>query len=152
MREKREKRPEMRRHGIVPPITFGEVITADHHVSSEDHDSQHRCVVVVQEFFFLDPDLSCDRTESTDDTMRSLRQFFPPSLRPESIYSDHAVEFIRVCEDAHLSHDTSLLADLTQTQQPEELSEESQKEQHVFWCNAASQTVGGVKLWHVLAP
>ena len=101
-----------RRHngGAVPrAANFGDLITADHKVLSEGCESRnnHRNAVVVQD---LAPqwiqEYPC-RTQTSQETQRSLQKFLEPLRKPKVIYTDNSLEFGNACEDLSWNHCTS---------------------------------------------
>ena len=100
-----QKRLEMRRYGIAPPIKLGEVIT----VLSEDKWSrfEHRYAVVVQDFFSSWVQSCPTRNDIAGDTRKILQQFLPPSKRPGKLDTDHSLHFHRACEDSSWGRDKS---------------------------------------------
>ena len=87
---------------------FGDLITADHEILSEESESRdnHRFAVVVQ-------DLATQWLQSypcqkkSQETQRSLMKFLEPTRKPEVIYTDNSLEFGKACEDLSWNHCTS---------------------------------------------
>ena len=88
---------------------FGDLITADHKVLSDNCESRHnhRYAVVVQ-------DLATQRIQSypcknktSQETQRSLQKFLEPERKPKVIYTDNSLEFGKACEDLYWNHCTS---------------------------------------------
>ena len=104
--------PCRRRTGEAVPRAekFGDLITADHKVLSEEGESRnnHRYAVVVQ-----DPatqwiqSYPC-KTNTFQETEKSLRKFLEPSEKPKVIYTDSSLEVGKSCEDLSWNHRTSI--------------------------------------------
>ena len=83
LRAKFQKRLEMRRDDVANPIQFGEVVTADHKVLSEDNESMMQRRYADTGARFSDWNQSCPiMSKSVDETKTSLQQFLLPSTRP----------------------------------------------------------------------
>ena len=76
---------------------FGDLITADHKILSEESesDNNHRYAVVVQDLAtqWLQP-YQC-KTKTSQETQKSLMKFLEPTRKPKVIYTDNALEFGR---------------------------------------------------------
>ena len=87
---------------------FGDLITADHEILSEESESRdnHRFAVVVQDLAtqWLQS-YPCQKT--SQETQRSLMKFLEPTRKPEVIYTDNSLEFGKACEDLSWNHCTS---------------------------------------------
>ena len=100
-----------RRTGRVVPKAenFGDLITADHKVLSEESElrNNHRYAVVVQDLatHWLQP-FPC-KTKTSQETQKSLMKFLEPTRMPNVIYTDNSWEFGRSCEDLSWNHCTS---------------------------------------------
>ena len=85
---------------------FGDSITADHKVLSEECESRnsHRYAVVVQ-------DLATQWLHSyrckTKSSHKTLMKFLEPTRKPKVIYTDNSVEFGKSCEELSWNHCTS---------------------------------------------
>ena len=100
--------PFRRRNGGAVPRAenFGDLITADHKVLSDNCESRnnHRYAVVVQ-------DLATQWIQSypcktKQETQRSLQKFLEPDRKPKVIYTDNSLEFGKACEDLSWNHCT----------------------------------------------
>ena len=108
-RTKITRAPCRRQKGEAVPRAdnFGDLITADHKVLSDNCDrNNHRYAVVVQ-------DLATQWIQAypcknkTSQTQRSLQKFLEPERRPKVIYTDNSLEFGKACEDLSWNHCTS---------------------------------------------
>ena len=106
-RTKITRAPCRRRNvGAVPRAeNFGDLITADHKVLSDNCESRnnHRNAVVVQ-------DLATQWIQAypcKTKTSRSLQKFLEPDRKPKVIYTDNSLEFAKSCEDPSWNHCTS---------------------------------------------
>ena len=88
---------------------FGDLITADHKVLSEDCESRnnHRYAVVVQDLATQWIQSYPYKTKTFQETQRSLQKFLEPSWKPRVIYTDNSLEFGKACEDLSWNHCTS---------------------------------------------
>ena len=88
-----------RRTGTVVPRAehFGDLITADHKILSEESESRnnHRYAVVVR------------KTKTSQETQKSLMMFLEPMTKPKVIYTDKSLEFGKSCEDLCWNHCSS---------------------------------------------
>ena len=88
---------------------FGDLITADHKVLNEGSESRnnHRYAVVVQDAASpWIPSYPC-KTETSQETEKSLREFLEPSQKPKVIYTDNLLEFGKACEELTWNHRTT---------------------------------------------
>ena len=99
--------PCRRRNGGAIPRAenFGDLMTADHKVLSDNCESRnnHRYAVVVQ-------DLATHiraKKKTSQETQRSLQKFLEPERKPKVIYTDNSLEFGKVCEDLSWDHCSS---------------------------------------------
>ena len=96
-RTKITRAPCRRRNGEAVPraANFGDLITADHKVQSDNCESRnnHRYAVVVQDL-------------ATQWIQRSLQKFLEPERKPKVIYTDNSLEFGKACEDLSWNHGT----------------------------------------------
>ena len=110
-RTKITRAPCRRRNGGAVPRAenFGDLITADHKVLSENCESRnnHRYAVVVQNLTtqWIQPH-PC-KTKVSQETHRSLQKFLEPERKPKVIYTDNSLEFGKACEDLSWNHGTS---------------------------------------------
>ena len=103
--------PCRRRNGEAVPRAenFGDLITADHKVLSDNCESRnsHRYTVVVQDLatqWILS--YPC-KTKTSQETERSLQKFLEPDRKPNVIYTDNSLEFVKACEDLSWNDCTS---------------------------------------------
>ena len=99
-----------RNGGAVPrAANFGDVITADHKVLSEncEYRNNHRCAVVVQDLATQWIQAYPCKTKTSQETQRSLQKFLEPDRKPKVIYTDNSLEFGKACEDLSWNHCTS---------------------------------------------
>ena len=100
-RTKITRAPSRRRNGEAVPraVNFGDFITADHKVLSDNCESRnnHRYAVVVQDL----------ENKTSQETQRSLQKFLEPERKPKVIYTDNSLEFGKACEDLSWNHCTS---------------------------------------------
>ena len=103
--------PCRRRIGEAVPRAekFGDLITADHKVLSDNCESRnnHRYAVVVQDQAnqWIQP-YPC-KTKTSQETQRILQKFLEPERNPKVIYTDNSLEFGKACEDRSRNHCTS---------------------------------------------
>ena len=90
---------------------FGDLITADHKVLSESCESRnnHRYAIVVQDLATQWIQAYPCKTNTSQETQRSLQKFLEPERNPEVIYTDNSLEFGNACEDLFCNHCTSTL-------------------------------------------
>ena len=94
----------------VPRATnFGDLITADHKVLSDNCESRnnHRYAVVVQDLATQWIQAYPYKTKTSQETQRSLQKFLEPERKPKVIYTDNSLEFGKACEDLSWNHCTS---------------------------------------------
>ena len=100
-----------RRAGTVVPRAekFGDLITADHKILSEESESSnnHRYAVVVQELATKWLQSSLCKTKTSQETQKSLMKFLEPTRKPKVICTDNSLEFGKSCEDLSWNHCTS---------------------------------------------
>ena len=74
---------------------FGDLITADHKVLSDNCESRnnHRYAVVVQDLATQWIQAYPCKTKTSQETQRSLQKFLEPDRNPEVIYTDNSLEF-----------------------------------------------------------
>ena len=110
-RTKITRAPCRRRNGgaVLRAENFGDLITADHKVLSEGHESRnnHRCAVVVQDLATQCIQAYPCKTKTSQETQRSLQKFLEPDRNPKVIYTDNSLEFGKACEDLSWNHWTS---------------------------------------------
>ena len=92
-----------RNSGAVPRAEiFGDLITADHKVLSDNCESRnnHRYAVVVQDLVTQWIHAYPCKTKTSQETQRSLQKFLEPERKPKVIYTDNSLEFGKACEDS----------------------------------------------------
>ena len=103
--------PCRRRNGEAVPRAkkFGDLITADHKVLSDNCESRnnHRYAVVVQDLATQWIQAYPCKTKTSQETQRSLQKFLEPERKPKVIYTDNSLEFGKACEDLSWNHCTS---------------------------------------------
>ena len=97
-----------RRNGEAVPraVNFGDLITADHKVLSDNCESRnnHRYAVVVQDLATQWIQAYPCKTKTSQGTQRSLQKFLEPDRNPKVIYTDKSLEFAKACEDLSWNH------------------------------------------------
>ena len=110
-RTKITRAPCRRRNGEAVPRAenFGDLITADHKVLSDNCESRnnHRYAVVVQDLATQWIQAYPCKTKTSQETQRSLQKFLEPERNPKVIYTDNSFEFGKACEDLSWNHCTS---------------------------------------------
>ena len=100
-----------RRNGEAVPraANFGDLITADHKVLSDNWESRnnHRYAVVVQDLATQWIQAYPCKNKTSQETQRSLQKFLEPESKPKVIYTDNSLEFGKSCEDLSWNHCTS---------------------------------------------
>ena len=99
-----------RNRGAVPRAeNFGDLITADHKVLSDNCESRnnHRYAIVVQDLATQWIQAHPCKTKTSQETQRSLQKFLEPDRNPKAIYTDNSLEFGKACEDLSWNHCTS---------------------------------------------
>ena len=96
----------------IPPRmaeNFGDLITADHKVLSEESESRndHRYAVGVQDLATQWIQSYPCKTKTSQETERSLMKFLEPTRKPKVIYTDNSLEFGKSCEELSWNHCTS---------------------------------------------
>ena len=95
--------PCRRRKGEAVPRAdnFGDLITADHKVLSDNCESRnnHRYAVVVQDLATQWIQAYPCKNKTSQETKRSLQKFLEPERKPKVIYTDNSLEFGKACED-----------------------------------------------------
>ena len=107
---------------------FGDLITADHKVLSDNCESRnnHRYAVVVQDLATQWIQAYACQNKTSQETQRSLQKFLEPERKPKVIYTDNSLEFGKDCEDlswnqnARLHHTDRRLRGLLKEQCAEE--------------------------------
>ena len=96
--------------GAVPRAeNFGDLITADHKVLSDNCESRnnHRYAVVVQDLATQWIQSNPSKTKTSQKTQRSLQKFLEPDRKLKVIVTDNSLEFGKACEDLSWNHCTS---------------------------------------------
>ena len=110
-RTKITRAPCRRRNGgaVHRAENFGDLITADHKVLSDNCESRnnHRYAVVVQDLALQWIQAYPCKTKTSRETQRSLQKFLEPDRKPKVIYTDNSLEFGKACEDLSWNHCTS---------------------------------------------
>ena len=110
-RTKITRAPCRRRNGGAVPRAekFGDLITADHKVLSDNCESRnnHRYAVVVQDLATQWIQAYPCKTKTSQETQRSLQKFLEPERNPKVTYTDNSLEFGKGCEDLSWNHCTS---------------------------------------------
>ena len=110
-RTKITRAPCRRRNGEAVPRAenFGDLITADHKVLSDNCESRnnHRYAVVVQDLATQWIQAYPCKNKTSQETQRSLQKFLEPERKPKVIYTDNSLEFGKACEDVSWNHCTS---------------------------------------------
>ena len=110
-RTKITRAPCRRRKGKAVPRAdnFGDLITADHKVLSDNCESRnnHRYAVVVQDLATQWIQAYPCKNKTPQETQRSLQKFLEPERKPKVIYTDNSLEFGKACEDLSWNHCTS---------------------------------------------
>ena len=110
-RTKITRAPCRRRNGEAVPraVNFGDLITADHKVLSDNCESRnnHRYAVVVQDLATQWIQAYPCKNKTSQETQRSLQKFLEPERKPKVIYTDNSLEFGKACEDLSWNHCTS---------------------------------------------
>ena len=103
--------PCRRRNGGAVPqaANFGDLITADHKVLSDNCESRHnhRYAVVVQDIATQWIQAYPCETKTSQETQRSLQKFPEPDRNPKVIYTDNSLDFGKACEDLSWNQCTS---------------------------------------------
>ena len=110
-RTKITRAPCRRRNGGAVPRAenFGDLITADHKVLSDNGESRnnHRYAVVVQDLATQWIQAYPCKTKTSQEPQRSLQKFLEPDRNPKVIHTDNSLEFGKACEDLSWNHCTS---------------------------------------------
>ena len=110
-RTKITRAPCRRRNGGAVPRAdnFGDLITADHTVLSDNCESRnnHRYTVMVQDLATQWIQTYPCRDLTSQETQRKLQKLLEPEKKPKVIYTDIFFEFGKACEDVSWNHCTS---------------------------------------------
>ena len=100
-----------RRAGTVVPRAenFGDLITAEHKILIEESEprNNHRYVVVVQDLATQWLQSYPCKTETSQETQKSLMKFLEPTRKPQVTYTDNSLEFGKSCEELSWNQCTS---------------------------------------------
>ena len=100
-----------RRAGTVVPRAehFGDMMTADHKVLSEESESRnnYRYAVVVQDLATQWIQSYPCKTTTSQKTQKNPMKFLEPTRKPNVIYTDNPLEFGKSCEELSWNHCTS---------------------------------------------
>ena len=100
-----------KRTGTVVPRAekFGNLTAADDKILSEGCESRnnHPYAVVVQDLATQWIQSNRCKTQTSQETQKSLQKFLEPTRKPKVIYSDHSQEFGKYCEDLAGNHSSS---------------------------------------------
>ena len=114
-RTKITRAPCRRRNGEAVPRAenFGDLITADHKVLSDNCESRkkHRYAVVVQDLATQWIQAYPCKNKTSQETQRSFQKFLEPERNPKVIYTDNSLEFGKACEDLSWNHYTTQIGD-----------------------------------------
>ena len=110
-RTKITRAPCRRRNGgaVLRAENFGDLITADHKVLSDNCESRnnHRYAVVVQDLATQCIQAYPCKTKTSQERQRSLQRFLELDGKPKVNYTDNSLEFGKACEDLSWNHCTS---------------------------------------------
>ena len=97
------------RKAVLRAVNFGDLITADHKVLSDNCESRnnHRFTVLVQDLATHWIQACPCKNKTSQETQRSLQKFLEPERKPKVIYTDNSLEFGKACEDLSCDHYTS---------------------------------------------
>ena len=100
-----------KRTGTVVPRAdnFGNLTAADDKILSEGCESRnnHRYAVVVQDLATQWIQSHRCKTQTSQETQKSLQKFLEPTRKPKVIYTDNSPEFGKYCEDLAGNHSSS---------------------------------------------
>ena len=84
-------------------------MTADHKILSEESESRnnHRHAVVVQDLARQWLQSYPCKTQTSQETQKSLMKLLEPTRKPKVIYTDNSLEFGKSCEELSWNHCTS---------------------------------------------
>ena len=91
------------------PKDFGDVITADHAIISEDHASRSGCrtALVIQDRATQWIQAYAAVQHTKEETMCAFQRFLGPGIAPKHVYTDGSGEFNSAMKLLGFSHDTS---------------------------------------------
>ena len=148
-RTKITRAPCRRRNGGAVPRAenFGDLITGDHKVLSEVCESRnnHLHAVVVQDLATQWIKAYPCKTQTSQETQRSLQKFLEPDRKPEVNYTDNSVECGKACEDLSWNHCTST----PHRSETNGIAERAVRRVNEYCCNQVWMKVGGQIPWNV---
>ena len=110
-RTKITRAPCRRRNGeaVLRAVNFGDLITADHKVLSDNCESRnnHRYAVVVQDLATQWIQAYPCKNKTSQETQRSLQKFLEPERKPKVIHTGNSLVIGKSCEDLSCNHCTS---------------------------------------------
>ena len=145
-----------RRTGTVVPRAehFGDLITADHKVLSEESESRnnHRHAVVVQDLATQWIQSYPCNTKTSKETQKSLVKFLEPTRKPKVIYTDNSLEFWQVLRGIVLESSYVNTTQIRNKWDCRKSSAQSEKGTSAVLLDAvwSEQTNGGRILWMLL--
>ena len=85
---------------------FGDLITADHKILSEESESRdnHRYAVVVQDLATQWVQSYRCKTKTSQETQKNRMKFLEPTRKPKVIFTDNSKECGKSCEDLFWNH------------------------------------------------
>ena len=109
LRTKITRVPCRKRTGTVVPRAeiFGDLITADHKVRNEGSESAVRCRGTRSRHSGIQSYPCKNKTKTSQQTEKSLRNFPEPTQKPKVIYTDNSFEFGKSCEEVSWNHRTA---------------------------------------------
>ena len=111
LKTKITRAPSRRRANAVMPraAIFGDLITADHKVLSEESESRnnHRYAVVVQDLTTQWLQSYPCKTKTSQETQKNLMKFLELARKRKVIYNDNSLELGKSCEELSWNHCTS---------------------------------------------
>ena len=98
--------PKLQGPHVLRGANFGDLITADHKVLSDNCESRnnHRYAVVVQDLATQWIQSYPCKNKTSQETQRSLQKFMEPERKPKVIYTDNSLEFGKACVDLSWNH------------------------------------------------
>ena len=111
LRTKITRGPCRRRTGdtVLLAEKFGDLMTADHKVLNEEGESRykHRYAVVVLDLATQWIKSYPCKTQTSQETEKSLQKILEPTWKPTVTYTDNSLEFGKACEGLSWNHCTS---------------------------------------------
>ena len=151
-RTKITRAPCRRRTGeaVLRAENFGDLITADHKVLSENCESRnnHRYAIVVQDLATQWIQSYLCKTKTSQETQRRMQMFLEPDRKV--ICTDNSLEFGKACEDLSWNHCTST-PHRSETNGIAERAVRRVNERRYICCNQVWMKNGGRIPWNVTA-